>query len=37
MTNLIVAKQLTKEFQKYKAIENLNLLNLFRNIIQIKW
>jgi len=24
MTNLIVAKQLTKEFQKYKAIENLN-------------
>ena len=23
MTNLIVAKQLTKEFQKYKAIENL--------------
>ena len=24
MTNLIVAKQLSKEFQKYKAIENLN-------------
>ena len=24
MTNLIVAKQLSKQFQKYKAIENLN-------------
>lgn len=24
MTNLIVVKQLSKEFQKYKAIDNLN-------------
>ena len=24
MANLIVAKQLSKQFQKYKAIENLN-------------